>query len=38
MREEEETFEQFERAQQLVAETLKSGGKLVWTGVGKSGE
>lgn len=38
MREEEETFEQFESAQQLVADTLKAGGKLVWTGVGKSGE
>ncbi|PWN17797.1 SIS domain-containing protein [Microstroma glucosiphilum] len=37
MREEEETFDQFERAQQLVVETLKAGGKLVWTGVGKSG-
>lgn len=37
LREEEATFSDFSLAQSLVVETLRGGGKLVWTGVGKSG-
>ncbi|PWN24646.1 SIS domain-containing protein [Jaminaea rosea] len=37
LREEEETSHSFSHAQQLVTDTLRGGGKLVWTGVGKSG-
>lgn len=37
MREEEETYGEFQGAQGLIVDVLKKGGKLVWTGVGKSG-
>lgn len=38
LREEQETWLEFEGAQNLIVDALKRGGKLVWTGVGKSGE
>ncbi|CAO1624689.1 unnamed protein product [Parajaminaea phylloscopi] len=37
LREEEETYSEFMASQSLVTTTLQAGGKLVWTGVGKSG-
>lgn len=37
LREEDETHEEFSAAQELVLSTLRAGGKLIWTGVGKSG-
>lgn len=31
------TYKEFQSAQNLIVQTLQAGGKLVWTGVGKSG-